>query len=246
MKNMKNETAVMFKEHTKAQGMLYQVEAFLGENFEFRRNILNGKTEYRLLTESVEPLKWHCLTKEAVNTLVREAKKNGIGGDKSPRKDIEDILSSGKLCKAFLIFNALLSVVLCFWGPSKWFLIITIPMIMDMVIFDEASLKDHDDILQICRWVLLLMVLPITGWIIYNWRYALGIAVVIILCMFLISLHSKIQYKLEHSLFIIVGNASMYLFVPDSFFMTLMVSIPLIINVLIKNYPKSKYNYLNK
>lgn len=97
MKNMKNETAVMFKEHTKAQGMLYQVEAFLGENFEFRRNILNGKTEYRLLTESVEPLKWHCLTKEAVNTLVREAKKNGIGGDKSPRKDIEEFVYSNAI-----------------------------------------------------------------------------------------------------------------------------------------------------
>lgn len=89
-----NVTALSAKNLTKAQGILYQVEAFLSENYEFRRNTLNGKTEYRLLAESVEPFKWYSLTKEAINSLVREAKKNGVGGDKSPRTDIEEYIHS--------------------------------------------------------------------------------------------------------------------------------------------------------
>lgn len=94
MQNKDQNSALAFQELTKAQKVLYQVETFLSENYEFRRNILSGKTEYRMLSESVEPFQWNSLTKETVNTIVREAKKNGIGGDKSPRQDIEEYINS--------------------------------------------------------------------------------------------------------------------------------------------------------
>ena len=93
----KNEpNAQALQELTKAQEMLYQVEAFLSENYKFRHNMLSGKTEYQLLADSVEPYSntWSTLTKDAVNSIVREAKKQGVGGDKTPRQDIEEYIHS--------------------------------------------------------------------------------------------------------------------------------------------------------
>ena len=93
------------------------VEAFLEENYEFRRNLLSGKTEFVVIHESDEveevsgetadetfdgeekqeeklPLVWKVFTKESLNTIVRRAKKLGIGGKSSPRQDIEEYISS--------------------------------------------------------------------------------------------------------------------------------------------------------
>ena len=72
------------------QMMVFEVEAYLEENFEFRRNVVSGKTEYR----AINCEEWTILTEEALNSIVREAKKHGIGDDKSPRQDINEYVMS--------------------------------------------------------------------------------------------------------------------------------------------------------
>ena len=80
---------------TGMQDVIYQVEAFLCENYQFRRNVLSGKTEMAPVVsdEGQEP-KWEPVTVELLNSIVRRAKKEGIGGKKSPRKDIEEYICS--------------------------------------------------------------------------------------------------------------------------------------------------------
>ena len=99
---------------------IYQVESFLEESYLFRRNVLNGKTEFicikpvkeleeeepenseeKELEKKEETLKvnpeektWQILTAEAFNSIVRRAKKLGIGEQKSPRQDIEEYIKS--------------------------------------------------------------------------------------------------------------------------------------------------------
>ena len=107
---------------------IYQVESFLEESYLFRRNVLNGKTEFICINpekdmeeeklenseekenseikeifekkelkkkevtqkkeENPEEKTWQVLTAEAFNSIVRRAKKLGIGEQKSPRQDI--------------------------------------------------------------------------------------------------------------------------------------------------------------
>ena len=96
------------------QSAIYLVESFLEENFLFRRNLLNGKTEFlrtsnnteeensvkknnpkeEKMTEEEEKPDWQVLTAEAFNSIVRQAKKLGIGDNKSPRQDIEEYIKS--------------------------------------------------------------------------------------------------------------------------------------------------------
>ena len=72
------------------QMIVFEVETYLEENFEFRRKVVSGKTEYR--TKKCE--EWKTMTEEAMNTNVRDAKKDGIGGDRSPRQDINEYVMS--------------------------------------------------------------------------------------------------------------------------------------------------------
>ncbi|MBQ0019813.1 MAG: DUF3874 domain-containing protein [Bacteroidales bacterium] len=75
---------------TEMQEAIYQVEAFLSENYQFRRNLLSGKTE-------VAPwpgTEWIPVTVEALNSIVRHAKKEGVGGDRSPKQNIEEYVNS--------------------------------------------------------------------------------------------------------------------------------------------------------
>ena len=97
------------------QSAIYQVESFLEEFYLFRRNVLNGKTEFFCIKpeekkdseekelekkeenpkkESPEEKNWKVLTAEAFNSIVRCAKKLGIGEKKSPRQDIEEYIKS--------------------------------------------------------------------------------------------------------------------------------------------------------
>ncbi len=96
------------------QSAIYLVESFLEENFLFRRNQLSGKTEFlRTTTEAAadclgeetpdeneekgekeEGPGWQVLTAEAFNSIVRQAKKLGIGDKKSPRQDIDEYVQS--------------------------------------------------------------------------------------------------------------------------------------------------------
>ena len=73
------------------QDVIYQVEAFLSENYHLRRNLLSGKTD---LAPVGDELKWEPVTTELLNSIVRKAKKAGIGGKKSPRQEIEEYICS--------------------------------------------------------------------------------------------------------------------------------------------------------
>ena len=80
---------------TSNQSDIYLVEAFLEENFQFRRNLLSGKTEFAVVAEDDDQaLTWNVFTKEDLNTIVRNAKKLGLGGNGSPRQDIEEYIGS--------------------------------------------------------------------------------------------------------------------------------------------------------
>ena len=73
-------------------GMIYEVESFLEENYQFRRNVMSGKCEMR--ANGKEAGDWMDVTEIVVNTIVREAKKEGIGDNKSPRQDIVEYINS--------------------------------------------------------------------------------------------------------------------------------------------------------
>ena len=77
-------------EMTETAGLVFQVESFLEENFQFRRNLLMGKTEVRCNGCD----QWLPLTAETLNSIVRKAKKEGIGENKSPKQDIEEYVNS--------------------------------------------------------------------------------------------------------------------------------------------------------
>ena len=75
---------------TETAGLVFLVESFLEENFQFRRNLLMGKTEVRCNGCD----QWLPLTAETLNSIVRKAKKEGIGENKSPKQDIEEYVNS--------------------------------------------------------------------------------------------------------------------------------------------------------
>lgn len=80
---------------TEMQEAIYEVEAFLSENYRFRRNILSGKTEVSVITTAEgETEKWQPVTVEVVNSIIRHAKKEGVGGSKSPKQNIEEYINS--------------------------------------------------------------------------------------------------------------------------------------------------------
>ena len=91
MKNQSNFISDSSEVMNEMQDVIYQVEAFLSENYHLRRNILSGKTELALVGD--EP-KWEPLTAELLNSIIRKAKKAGIGGKKSPRQEIEEYICS--------------------------------------------------------------------------------------------------------------------------------------------------------
>ena len=76
------------------------VESFLDEYYLFRRNILSGKTEYLIIKKDDESEQeekdgdWKVLTNNAFNSIVRHAKRLGIGENKSPRQDIDEFINS--------------------------------------------------------------------------------------------------------------------------------------------------------
>lgn len=77
------------------QEVVYQVEAYLAETYEFRTNLLSGKTEMRPLRESeLFGSDWLVVTEQVLNTIVRQAIKDDIGGGKTPRKHIEEYINS--------------------------------------------------------------------------------------------------------------------------------------------------------
>ena len=82
------------------QDNVYEVESFLQQNFEFRRNVLRNMVEYREIGENGSSPAWEAVTTEVLNTIVRSAKREGIGGKRSPRTDIDEYIHS-KAVKSF-------------------------------------------------------------------------------------------------------------------------------------------------
>ena len=66
------------------------VEQFLNENYRFRRNVLNGKVEFT--TKQSED--WRPLTQEALNSIIRRAKKEQVCEKGSPKTEIVEFVHS--------------------------------------------------------------------------------------------------------------------------------------------------------
>ena len=71
------------------------VELFLKENYQFRRNVLNGKVEFFILNPEqadIQPV-WRILTPEALNSIIRKAKQENLTKG-SPKSDIVEVIHS--------------------------------------------------------------------------------------------------------------------------------------------------------
>ena len=67
------------------------IDSFLDENYQFRRNVLSGKTEVRKLSDEAD--RWSILTEVMLNSIVRKAKMVGFD-EHSPRTDIVEFVGS--------------------------------------------------------------------------------------------------------------------------------------------------------
>ena len=78
------------------------VELFLNENYCFRRNVLNGKVEFATkqacqdgeAAEEEMPKDWRPLTLEALNSIIRRAKKEQVCEKGSPKTEIVEFIHS--------------------------------------------------------------------------------------------------------------------------------------------------------
>ena len=74
------------------KGML-AVEQFLVENYLFRRNILNGKTEFATQKDGIQTSDYRPLTQEALNSIILRAKRLEIS-EGNPKSDIVEYIHS--------------------------------------------------------------------------------------------------------------------------------------------------------
>ena len=74
------------------EGML-AVEQFLVENYLFRRNILNGKTEFATQKDGIQTSDYRPLTQEALNSIILRAKRLEIS-EGNPKADIVEYIHS--------------------------------------------------------------------------------------------------------------------------------------------------------
>ena len=74
------------------EGML-AVEQFLVENYLFRRNILNGKTEFATQKDGIQTSDYRPLTQEALNSIILRAKRQEIA-EGNPKSDIVEYIHS--------------------------------------------------------------------------------------------------------------------------------------------------------
>ena len=81
------------------------IEQFLSENYRFRRNLLNGKVEFAVLpagaansdpavSSADDNVSWRPLTQEALNSMIRRAKKEQICKKGSPKTEIQEFVNS--------------------------------------------------------------------------------------------------------------------------------------------------------
>lgn len=80
------------------QELVFEVETYLAEKYEFRNNILSGKTEMRQKSDGEQTVaEWQILSTAMMNSIIRQAKKDNIGGDNSPRQNIEEYILSNAI-----------------------------------------------------------------------------------------------------------------------------------------------------
>ena len=79
------------------EGMLV-AEQFLNEKYLTRRNVLSGKVEYanRPKAEGEEP-QWQVLTQQALNSIIIQALREGLGEECNPKADITMLVNSDEV-----------------------------------------------------------------------------------------------------------------------------------------------------
>ena len=66
------------------------IEQFLTDNYLFRRNVLNGKVEFKSKAEA----NYRSLTQEALNSIIIRALREGLDEDCNPKTDITMYVNS--------------------------------------------------------------------------------------------------------------------------------------------------------
>ena len=69
------------------------IELFLNDNYLFRHNVLNEKVEFSVKSEDHEPV-FRPLTQEALNSIIRRAKKEQVCEKGSPKTEIMEFVHS--------------------------------------------------------------------------------------------------------------------------------------------------------
>ena len=69
------------------------IEVFLNDNYLFRRNVLNGKVEFKALPER-EDAQWRSLTLEALNSIILKAERENVMDQGSPSAQIKMYVQS--------------------------------------------------------------------------------------------------------------------------------------------------------
>lgn len=74
-----------------------EIELFLSENYQLRRNVLNGKVEFADRPEEGQKPLWKTLTQSALNSIILRAKREQICEKGSPKTDITDYVNSDEV-----------------------------------------------------------------------------------------------------------------------------------------------------
>lgn len=77
-----------------SQQAALSAELFLTENYLFRRNLLNGKVEFKNKEGEGQQIPWKTLTPTALNSIILRAKREGIAESGSPKTDIMEYVNS--------------------------------------------------------------------------------------------------------------------------------------------------------
>ena len=72
-------------------------ELFLNDNYQFRRNVLNGKVEFAEKTSDGGEPTFRPLTQQALNSIILRAKREDICEGKNPKSDIVEYLNSEEI-----------------------------------------------------------------------------------------------------------------------------------------------------
>lgn len=90
-----NEKLTINGEAMKAsQKEMLAAEAFLQDNYLFRRNVLNGKVEFSTKTTEGQEPSFRPLTPVALNSIVILAKREDICDGANPKTDIQEYINS--------------------------------------------------------------------------------------------------------------------------------------------------------